>query len=244
MLNEIISAIIQAATEFLPVSSSGHLALVSNLIDKPDLFFFTTLHLASMIAVLIFTRKEIFGLLSFNREYKRWWIYLIIGTIPAALFGYFFNDFIEGAFSSFLYLGIAFLFTGFILFLTKFSYAASKLNIKNSFVIGLFQVLALFPGVSRSGMTISSGLLMGVDKERAVKFSFLLFIPLAFGAFILESGKFSFSFSLVISFFVSLILSLIFLSLLLYVIKKEKFWWFSIYCFIIGLLSFVLYFLM
>jgi len=243
MYDEIILAVVQAVTEFLPVSSSGHLALISNLISKPDLFFFTVLHLASLIAVLIFTRKEIVCLLSFDKSCRKWWVYLIIATIPAGLFGYFFKDFVAGSFSSFLYLGIAFLFTGFILFLTKFNYVVSKLNARSSFVIGLFQVLALFPGVSRSGMTISSGLLMGVDREKAAKFSFLLFVPLAVGAFISEAGGFYFSFSLLVSFFVCLVLSLVFLNLVLYVINRGKFWLFSIYCFVVGVFSLVLYFI-
>jgi len=129
MLNEILLAIIQAATEFLPISSSGHLALTSNLISKPNLFFFTALHLASLIAVIIFTRKEIFNLITFNKKYKKLWIYLIIATIPAALFGFFFNNLIEKTFSSYLFLSITFLFTAIILFLTKFTTTNSKLNI-------------------------------------------------------------------------------------------------------------------
>jgi len=243
MFNEIILAIIQAATEFLPISSSGHLALVSNLISKPDLFFFTALHLASLLAVLIFTRKEIFELLSFKKQYRKLWIFLITATIPAALFGYFFSSLIESSFSSWLIIGIAFLFTSVILYLTKYARQSSRLNWKNSLFIGLMQVLALFPGVSRSGMTISAGLFLGIEREKAAKFSFLLFIPLAIGAFILESGSFYFSLSLAISFIITLLLSLLFLNLLLLIIKKNYFWMFSAYCFLIGILSLTIYFL-
>jgi len=243
MLNEILYAIIQSATEFLPVSSSGHLALFSNIISKkPDIFFFTALHLASLLAVIIFTRNEIFGLLTFKKEFRNLWIYLIIATIPAALFGYFFAGFVESAFSSFLYLGIAFLFTGLILLSTKNAKPFSKLNPGNSLAIGLFQALALFPGVSRSGITISSGLLFGLEREKAAKFSFLLFIPLSIGAFFLESKNFYFSFSLLVSFIICLVLSLVFLSLLLKIIKKKKFWTFSFYCFFLGILSLIIYF--
>jgi undecaprenyl-diphosphatase len=227
MLNQIILAVIQAVTEFLPISSSGHLAFVSNLIDKPDVFFFTVLHLASLIAVLIFTRKEIYQLLSFNKKYRKLWLYLIIATIPAALFGWFFKSQIEATFASFLFLGIAFLFTGTILFLTKFSNRKSRINFKNSLFIGLFQVFALFPGVSRSGMTISSALISGIDREKATKFSFLLFIPLVIGAFIVEIGDAYFSLSLVISFIICLLLSLLFLNLVLKIVKTGKFWMFS-----------------
>src|SRR3990167_1945846 len=91
MIEEIILAFVQAATEFLPVSSSGHLAILSNLFSEPNLFFITMLHIASLTAVLIFTRKEIFSLLKFDKEARKLLKYLIIATIPATFFGYFFK---------------------------------------------------------------------------------------------------------------------------------------------------------
>ena len=239
---EIFLAIIQSITEFLPISSSGHLSLFSNLFSKPNLFFFTALHFASLFAVLIFTRKEIYNLISFNKDYRKMWTYLIIATIPAALVGYLLQDYIEKSLSSFLFLGIAFIFTGFILLLTKFSVRKSKLNVGNSFIIGLFQALAVFPGVSRSGMTISSSIFLGVEREKAIKFSFLLYIPLVLGAMILEIERFYFDFTLLLSFFICLFLSLIFLNLLFRVVKQGYFWMFSFYCFIVGLISLSLYF--
>ena len=237
MLNEIILAVIQAATEFLPVSSSGHLALVSNLISEPDVFFFTVLHVASLLAVLIFTRKEIVELLSFDERYLKMWVYLIVATIPAGLVGYYFSGFFEAAFSSLLLVGVAFLATGLILVSTRNAKAFAKLNVKNAFAIGLAQVAAILPGISRSGVTISSGMFLGLNKEKAAKFSFLLFIPLVVGALFIEFGKSYFSLVLVVSFFVCLILSLVFLKLLMVVIKKDRFWWFGFYCFAVGLIS-------
>ncbi len=242
MKNEVLLAVIQAATEFLPISSSGHLALLSNLIDEPNLFLITTLHMASLIAVLIFTRKEIISLIKFEKPYRRLWLYLIIATIPAALFGLFFKNLIEQAFSSFLFLGLAFIFTGSILLTTKLKKPKSKLNSKKALTIGLFQTLALFPGISRSGMTISSSLLMGMTKEKAAKFSFLLFIPLSLGAILTEVGEFYISTSLIIAFILCTILSILFLNILLIIIKKEKFWLFSFYCFAIGIISLILHF--
>lgn len=243
MINEILLAIVQAATEFFPLSSSGHLALLSNLISQPNLFFFTTLHLSSLIAVLIFIRKELTELFSFKKQYRRLWLYLLIATIPAVLFGFFFKEVIEKTFSSFLFLGIAFLFTAITLFLTKFTKVYSKLNIKNSLIIGLFQVLALFPGISRSGMTISSALFSGIDKEKAVKFSFLLLLPVSVAAFFSELRNIYLSFSLFVSFIICLVLSLLFLNLLLLIVKKEKFWIFSFYCFVISIVSLILHFI-
>lgn len=241
MANEILLAIIQASTEFLPISSSGHLSLLSNILNTPNLFLITILHLASLLAVLIFTRQEIYDLITLKPNAKKLWIYLIIATIPAALFGLFFKDLIEQSFSSLLVIGIAFIFTGTILFLTRFAHRMERLNTKNALIIGLFQILALFPGISRSGMTISAGLFTGIPREKAIKFSFLLFIPLAIGASILEIGEAYFSLELLIAFILCFILSLIFLHALTYIIKKNKFWLFSIYCWILGIITLYLY---
>ncbi|RMD46131.1 undecaprenyl-diphosphate phosphatase [Candidatus Pacearchaeota archaeon] len=241
MLAEILLSIIQSATEFLPVSSSGHLALFSNLASKPDIFFFTVLHLASLFAVLVFTRKEVIELLSFKKSARPIWLYLILATIPAAIFGFFFKDLIEKTFSSYLFLSLAFAFTSLILFLTKFAKKNSTLNAKNSLLIGIFQVLALFPGVSRSGMTISSAMFLGIEKERAAKFSFLLLIPLVLGAVILEFGKAYFSISLVISFIITFLASILFLNLLMKIILKNRFWLFGFYTLALSIISFLLY---
>ena len=243
MLDEIILAIVQAATEFLPVSSSGHLALVSGLFGEPDVFFFTVLHVASLLAVLIFTRKEIFKLLSFDKKYKKMWLYLILGTIPAAFVGYFYSGFVERQFSSLLFVGSAFIFTGIVLLFTKNAENNFRLNWKNSFVVGLAQVAAIFPGISRSGMTISVAKLLGVKNEEAFKFSFLLFVPLVLGALVVESGKMYFSLELLVAFVIALVLSLFFLKLLYKIVKGGKFWMFSFYCFAVGVISILIYFL-
>ncbi len=243
MLVEIILAIIQAATEFLPISSSGHLALFSNVFSKPNLFFFTVLHIASLFAVLIFTRREIIKLLSFQRKYFKMWVYLIVATIPAALVGFFFKDVIESSFSSYLVMGLAFIFTSFLLFLTKFFNNNKKLTLKRSIGIGLMQCIALFPGVSRSGTTISSARILGVNNEESFRFSLLLFIPLALGAMVLELGSFYFSWSLIVSFFVCFFLSLLFLNLLYRILEKNKFWLFGFYCLFVGIVCLIIYFL-
>ncbi len=238
MLNEIVLAIIQAATEFLPVSSSGHLALFGNYFSKIDLFYFTVLHLASVLAILIYTRKEIYNLITFNPKYKKMWIYIIIGIIPAGLVGLFFNDFIEQAFSSNIVIGFAFLFTGTMLLTTrKFQNTKAPLNKKRSLIIGLSQILALLPGISRSGTTISFGLFSGLKKEEAFKFSFLMAIPLILGATILELKDFYFSIDLLVGFIICTILSFFFLDLLHKIVKKNYFWLFGIYCIILGIIT-------
>ena len=250
MIIELILAVIQAATEFLPVSSSGHLALFSILFNNnPDLLFITLLHAASLFAVLIFVHKEIVELLRFDKWAIRLWIYIIFATIPGAFVGYFLKDRIEGAFSSALFFGLAFLFTGTIILLTKIPRQKKILSLKSSVLIGLFQAIALFPGVSRSGMTVSGGLFNGLEKEKAAKFSFLLFIPLSLGALLLEMIEFYAGdivlnipiHTIVISLILCAVLSLLFLNLLMHFIKKDKFWMFSFYCYAIGLLCLVFY---
>ena len=252
MLNEIAMSVIQAVTEFLPISSDGHLALYANLFSEPNLFFITFLHIASLLAVFIFIRKEIKFLLSFRKETYKLWLYIIIATIPGALVGFLAKDLIEKAFSSLLVTGIGFFFTGTIILLTKIkeNKKQTKINSKNSFFIGLMQSLALLPGVSRSGMTISSALFSGIEKEKAVKFSFLLFIPLAIGAFLLEMFDYYKNnipvniplTTLLVAFVICFLLSLLFLNLLTYIIKKDKFWMFSFYCYLVGLITLIIYF--
>jgi undecaprenyl-diphosphatase len=243
MIIEILLALVQAATEFLPISSSGHLALLSNIISEPDLSFFVMLHLASLVAVVIFTRKEIVSLFRFDKEAINMWKLLIIATIPAASLGYFLSDLIENVFTSYLFLSIAFTFTGAVLISTKNCKGNSLLNKRKSIFVGILQALALFPGVSRSGMTISAGLLSGVDRKRMAKFSFLLFIPLSLGAFILQFDKVQIDLITVISFFLCLFASILFLNILLKILEKGKFWIFSVYCFAAAVISFIFYLL-
>jgi undecaprenyl-diphosphatase len=240
----IILAIIQSITEFLPISSDGHLALFSNLIGSPNLAFIILLHFASLFAVIIYTRKEIWRLLHFKKEDRKYLVYLIIGIIPAGLAGFFLKSVFESQFNSLLFTGIAFIFTGGILLMTKDSKQKSKINLYNSIAIGFAQILALFPGISRSATTISTAKIMGVRNEDAFKFSFLLLIPLTFGAVLLDLNQIStFSYMVLIPFFVCFVLSLFCLKLLEKILKADKFWMFSFYCFFIGIVTIILYFI-
>jgi undecaprenyl-diphosphatase len=245
MIIEIFLALLQAATEFLPISSSGHLALFSNAVSRPNIFFFIVLHLASLIAVIIFTRKEIAHLFTFNEKARKLWLQIIVATLPAAIIGFLFHDTIESTFFSYFFLAIAFIFTGIILLLTRIPKSRGRyLTIKSALIIGLFQALALFPGVSRSGMTISSAIFLGIQKEKSAKFSFLLFIPLSLAAFILETITYhpttlpSYP-AIIIPFIVCLFASLFFLNFLMRIIKANKFWAFSLYCFAAAILSII-----
>jgi undecaprenyl-diphosphatase len=236
MYHKILLAIIQAFTEFLPISSSGHLAIASRILGFPqDLFFYSVLHVASLFAVLIYFREEIFNLFTFKEIARKKWIFLIIATIPAAFFGFFFKGIIEEAFSSKIGLGMAFLFSGGLIFLTKLDYSKKRQNGGTSFLIGLFQILALFPGVSRSGTTTSSGIILGIEKEKAGTFSFLLFIPLAIGAILSETGNAYFNLEILVSFLVCFVLSYLSIGLFFRILKKGFWWAFSIYVWFLGL---------
>jgi undecaprenyl-diphosphatase len=188
---------IQGATEFLPISSSGHLLILHRFIKLPinnDLSFDVALHLATLLAVMIFFRKEIFLIIRsviksiFGKpdEYSRIGWLIVIATIPAALAGVLFENWIENQFRSPFLVAVMLALVGalFILFENK---SAKKQEIKaltwkKSLIIGLSQAIALIPGTSRSGVTIIAGLWSDLKREEAVKFSFLLAIPIIAGA--------------------------------------------------------------
>ena len=245
LLQSIILSIIQGITEWLPISSSGHLALLHNFFGFQNLPFDVFLHFASILAVIVIFWKDLIKLLNFkDRENLKYVLKLIIALIPAAVVGVLFKDQIESFFSSFFYLGIFFMLSGIIIYSTKFSIPKKeKPNFLDTVIIGFFQALAILPGVSRSGSTISSGMLTGVKKEEAVKFSFILAVPIVLGASLLEVKDLvmeNIDLSvLLISFVITFIVSLFVIKVLLKIIKGKKFYIFGIYDFILGLIVFI-----
>ena len=192
LIQAIILSIVQGITEWFPISSSGHLALFQQFFGFQNLSFDVFLHFASVLAVIIIFWKDIVDI-SYLRKNKtpKYLLFFIIALVPAGIVGILFRDFIKGFFSSSLYLGIFFMFSGIIVYLTKFSRPRAirkrdNLDFFDSIFIGCFQAIAIFPGVSRSGFTISSGLFRGLSKKTAISFSFLLSIPLILGASLLE----------------------------------------------------------
>ncbi len=209
-INAIIFGIVQGLTEFLPISSSGHLVIIHKLINLPinnELAFDVVLHLATLIAVLLFFKKDIWLLLkswlkSFKGEKddlsKISWL-IILGTIPAAIAGYFLDDLVESKFRSPLVVAIMLIVVG-ILFIIIEKYSKkiqdmNNLNWRKSLVIGIAQAIALIPGTSRSGITIIAGLWSGLKREVAIKFSFLLSIPIILGAVIKKIPQINSGFS-------------------------------------------------
>lgn len=205
LLQSLVLGIVQGLTEFLPISSSGHLIIVRQLLgmtQENSITFDLTLHLATLAAVLIYFWKDIWNLVkTFFRiilrkeveQKERVFLYaIILGTIPAVILGMLFKDTIENTFRNThlvawaLIVGSALMYIAERIWKKKTEKEGTKpLTIINGFIVGCYQVLALVPGMSRSGSTISGGLLTGLDRETAVRFSFILSFPLILGSGIL-----------------------------------------------------------
>ncbi|MFH1823586.1 MAG: undecaprenyl-diphosphate phosphatase [archaeon] len=244
-LYALILGIVQGITEWLPISSSGHLAIFQTLLNtQPGLFFDVAVHLASLFVVILVFRKEIKSIYTafYRKKYKseeaKLLYYILIASIPIFLIGYFLHDPIESLFSNLTAVGIALLLTGTLLFSTKFAKPKKNLNLFNTFIIGISQAIAIIPGISRSGATVSTGLLQGIEKQKVIRFSFLLFIPAVLAAIIYEASRTTIIEvnPVLIGFFSAGIVGFFSLKLLLNLIKKDHFWKFSIYCWILGLI--------
>src|SRR3990167_5348724 len=235
----IFLGILQGLTEFLPVSSSGHLAIAQSIIpdfSQPGILFDVVLHAGTLIAVVLFFRKKILKL-----KTKYIW-FLVLGTIPAGLVGYFFQNAIEGLFENIHIVGYALLLTGIMNLLTdKMAIGKKTINTKSSLMIGLAQAFAIIPGISRSGSTIFAGTFSGLSKKNAAEFSFLLSIPAILGANILEIAKAPLDKSVNLTFYIVGFLSAFLAGFFAigFVIKlliRKRFKVFGIYCLALGIL--------
>ncbi|MFT4608344.1 MAG: undecaprenyl-diphosphatase [Gammaproteobacteria bacterium] len=208
----IILAIVQGLTEFLPVSSSAHLILVPMLLQWPDqgLVFDVAVHVGSLIAVLIYFRVEVIDMLvawtqslvgggATSNSRLGWWV--ILGTMPAVIVGFLFKGFIESDLRSPWVIAITTIVFGLLLWYadTRKSKQLSEYELKlpDVVAIGLFQALALIPGTSRSGITMTAGLLLGMTRQAAARFSFLLSIPLILASGVLQTAELSQSVQLI-----------------------------------------------
>jgi undecaprenyl-diphosphatase len=197
-INAMILAIVQGLSEWLPVSSSGHLVLFQEILNyHPGLEFDVALHFGTLMAVFVYFGKEIMDIIEavlkgkWSSQEAKIGFLIIIATIPAAVIGYLFRDLFETAFTSLSVVAWGFAITGLILIIASLDFGENKKKNPSwidAIWIGFAQTLAIFPGISRSGSTISSGLLRGLDEKSAMKFSFLMSIPVIFGAGILEIG--------------------------------------------------------
>jgi len=253
----LILGVVQGATEFLPISSSAHLVIMQHYLGfkQPLLLFDAFLHASTLMAVLIYFRKEIYGialsLIKFKKRdsqeilHLKMFYLIIIGTIPTLIIGLFLNRWIDILFSSIALTSFMLILTGILLYLgerrVKLSKGIKEVGIRNALLIGLMQGIAIIPGISRSGSTISVSLLQGIKKEFAFRYSFLLSIPVILGALTIKLREASLEGNIphnpfpwlggALSAFIVGYLSLL---LLKNVILKKKLFLFAFYCWIIG----------
>ncbi|MEZ7894196.1 MAG: undecaprenyl-diphosphate phosphatase [Polaribacter sp.] len=252
ILEAIILGVIQGLTEFLPVSSSGHLELAKVIlgdtsVPEESLTFTVVLHFATALSTIVIFRKEILeifkGLLQFkwNNEFK-FSLKIIISMLPAVVVGLLFEEELASFFGGkILLVGCMLLLTALLLLLAdKAKNTKKEVSFWNAVLIGISQAIAMLPGISRSGATISTSVLLGVDRTRAAKFSFLMVVPLIFGKIgkDLLSGDISFQSSEIIpitaGFIAAFLAGLVACKWMISLVKKSKLSYFSIYCAIVG----------
>lgn len=243
----IILGVTQGLTEFLPISSSGHLVIMQHFlkIQSSGNEFEVLVHIGTLGSILVVFFHELQTLVSdFKSKQNRSYIFfLLIASTPAALAGVLFKDHFESLFNNYYFVSKALMFTGLILILSYFFKPKNnKVNILSSIIIGISQAMAIIPGISRSGMTISFALLMGINAKDAAKFSFLMAIPIISGAGLLTlfdsyntfSIPLSQGFAALIS---SFIVGIFALKWLINWLGKGKFHYFGFYCFIAGIFT-------
>ena len=263
LFHAVLLAILQGFTEFLPVSSSGHLVLAQDLLNlqAPQMIIFDVfVHFGTLISVVFVFWKDIleilrsfvtaFGTMKLKEEYKkteyfRLGVTIIIGSIPAGFIGLLYRHQIEAAFTDPKLVAMNLVITGLILFLTRLSkpVKGKKVGLVSAFIIGLAQAVAILPGISRSGSTMSTALYLKTSPIQAARFSFLLSVPVIAGASLLEGyrlfkyGNTLGTMPLLVGVAVSAIAGYFAIKVLLKIMEKGKFSWFSFYCLTIGILG-------
>ena len=267
-LQALLMGIFQGLTEYLPVSSSGHLALAGELlgVEDPDTIMpFTILvHVATVLSTLVILWKEIvwlfigackrgkdfipsrYGITRLNDE-QNYLLCIIISMIPIGIVGFFFKDWVEEQFHSLMVVGVCLLVTASLLAFSYFSKPREKEHISmvDAFIIGIAQAIAVLPGLSRSGSTIGTGLILGNKKEKLAQFSFLMVIPPILGEALLNvKDMLEVGFeqamegitptALVVGFFAAFITGCIACKWMISLVKRGKMIWFAIYCAIVG----------
>jgi undecaprenyl-diphosphatase len=263
IFQSIILGTVQGVAEFLPISSTGHLVILSGIpgwAEQP-LVFDTTLHLATAAALIVCFWKDLVQIITsffkdlfkykcsiknYSKEAKSGLV-ILAGSIPAGLLGVLYGDVIETIFRSALFVAVFLMLGSVLLFIAERSKKAeTELNVKKGFFIGLFQALALFPGISRSGSTISGGMILGLSREEAAKFSFLLSVPIVLSAGIFQLLK-SYSELAVISvdkiligFIVSFVSGVLAIKFLLKFVRSHSLYPFIIYRIVLAVLILII----
>ncbi|MFT6214437.1 MAG: undecaprenyl-diphosphatase [Roseivirga sp.] len=252
LFEAIILGIVQGLTEFLPVSSSGHLEIVKTIlgdtsVPQESLLLTVVLHAATALSTIVIFRNDILSLLKGLFQFKnndqfQYSLKIVVSMIPAAIIGVLFDEEIETLFGGqILLVGSMLIITGGLLFLAdKAKKTSKKVTMPNAIVIGISQAIAILPGISRSGATISTAVLLGIDREKAARFSFLMVVPLILGKMAKDilSGDLAASqieSSLLIAGFIAAFLAgLIACKWMIALVKKSQLKYFSYYCFVVG----------
>ncbi len=254
-IDAIILGIIQGLTEFLPVSSSGHLELGKailgdNSIPEESLLFTVILHFATALSTIVVFRKDVWdiikGLFQFKwNEETQFSLKIIISMIPAALVGFLLEDFMEVFFDgAIIIVGIMLIVTAVLLYLADMAKTTPKgVSYRSAFVIGMAQMVAMLPGISRSGATISTAVLLGIDKTKSARFSFLMVVPLILGKVAKDilSGDISFEIAQIgamgAGFVAAFVAGLVACTWMIKLVRQSKLTYFAIYCLIVGLIA-------
>lgn len=253
LLEAILLGIVQGITEFLPVSSSGHLQLAKELLGvelENNITFDVTLHAATVLSTILVLWRELWRILrgafstTFNDE-QRYILKVLLSMIPAGVVGVLFADQIEALFASLWFVGLMLLLTAALL---SFAYYAKprkkeQISYRDALIIGIAQAAATMPGLSRSGSTIATGLLLGDEKSSVANFSFIMVIPVILGKMLLDilSGEMA-AMSietpvLVAGFLAAFISGALACKFMIEIVKRGKLIWFALYCAIVGSIS-------
>jgi undecaprenyl-diphosphatase len=275
IIQSIVLGIIQGVTEFFPISSSGHLVIIPYFLnwDYPPLYFTVTVHFATLAAVVTIFHREIFRIIKavvlgiFIRKERatssfKLGILLIVATVPAAIAGYFLNEYVESLFSSPLVVAAFLLVTALFLWLgerrgsrieEQSTYSQNdhvKFNFFIAFMTGIGQAIAILPGISRSGSTISFARFFGVKRNEAVRFSFLLSVPVIFGTFVFEiyhssgvifEGGLNIVLNLLAGVFFAYLTGMLAIKFLVYLAKRKNLNIFAVYCVALSAATFIFY---
>lgn len=255
LLEAIIIGIVQGLTEFLPVSSSGHIELSKAILGvklEEGLLFTVVLHAATSLSTIVVFRKEIWslikGLLQFKwNEETKYCLMILITMIPAAVVGLLWEDKIDDLFNeNILLVGIMLVVTGFILIYSDIAkrHQDGSINAKRATILGFVQAIAILPGISRSGSTIATGVLLGMDRAKAARFSFIMVLPLIIGASLKklleflsipagEASQLS-TVSLSAGFIAAFVSGLFAIAWMIKLVEKSQLKWFAYYCFLAG----------
>jgi len=261
VFSAVVLGVIQGLTEFLPVSSSGHLVLGQRLLGwkEPEIFLDICLHVGTFAAVLLVFREDVRGLVrggwSFvfrggflrrkdMQEEERTFLLVCVATLPVVALGLLVREQLEMLFASVTAVSVNLILTGFILWSTRLAPTprgrpSRRTSWRDALLVGLAQGLSLAPGISRSGSTISVGLLLGLDRQWAARFSFLLFVPAVLGALVLELARLEAArveiAPVLLGAFTAMVTGYVALRLLLQTVRRGSFCWFAPYCWAMGI---------